>query len=114
MTDVRENWEITDEFGVATPAEVEEAIAILSMNNGPLAYKIQACFARGGAFAKPLETDSDLEACAREAGWALSENVDRLPWERRGQIAAIIQKLGAALLATDLAVEESANGVTLQ
>lgn len=99
--DVRENWIITHEFGVATPAEVEEAIAILSMNNGPLAYKIQACFAKGGAFAKPVETDGDLEACAREAGWALSENVDRLPWERRGPVAAIIQKLGCVLMAMD-------------
>lgn len=68
------------------------------MNNGDLAYKVQACFAVGGAFAAPNEADGDLAACAREAGWALSENVDRLPWERRGRIAAIIQKLGAALL----------------
>ena len=96
--DVRENWELTDEFGWATPAEVEQAIASLSQNNGDLAYKIQGCFARGGAFAAPVDGDGNLAACAREAGWALSENVDRLPWERRGRIAANIQKLGAALL----------------
>lgn len=99
MSDVRENWEITDEFGVATPAEVEEAIAILSMNNGPLAYKIQACFARGGAFTARVETDGDLEESAREAGWALSELIQFSPWDRRGHLATIVQKLGQALMA---------------
>lgn len=48
--------------------------------------------------AGPDPADTPLMAAAREAGWALLENVDSMPWERRGQVVAIAERLAAALL----------------
>jgi hypothetical protein len=50
-------------------------------------------------FAEPADGDSSLEAAAREAGWALTELVDSIAWEKRGQVSRIITRLGVALSA---------------
>lgn len=98
--DVRENWSVTD-YGVATPDEVEKALGWIGMEDMALSYRVGACFMRAGAFAAPVDTDGDIAECARRLGWVVSELIDGMPWERRGQVVAALQALGAALWAHD-------------
>ncbi len=56
------------------------------------------------AMAEPSDTfkgtvdgDNELQAAAREAGWALIELVDEIDWLKRGQVSEIISRLGIAL-----------------
>lgn len=51
-------------------------------------------------FDGPHDQDTPLQAAAREAGWALMQNVDLLPWERRQQVQSIYQKLAVVIDAT--------------
>lgn len=48
-------------------------------------------------FDKPQTTDTALQSAAREAGWALSELVDSIAFEKRQQVVNIINRLSAAL-----------------
>lgn len=43
------------------------------------------------------EPDTALIEAAREAGWALLENVDFMPFERRGQVRDISERLAQAI-----------------
>jgi hypothetical protein len=61
----------------------------------------------GEAFEGSLETDTPLQAAAREAGWALTTLVDISDWQRRDQISAIIGRLAAALLDGDIPSPET-------
>ncbi|PRD42357.1 hypothetical protein C5748_16315 [Phyllobacterium phragmitis] len=49
------------------------------------------------AFQGSHDADSRLQAAAREAGWALSQLVDGIDWDKREQVSAIIGRLGLAL-----------------
>lgn len=51
----------------------------------------------GGAFDGESDGDTPLQAAAREAGWALSSMIDSAPWERRGQLQRIVERLGSAI-----------------
>lgn len=55
----------------------------------------------GEMFKGAIDTDSRLQAAAREAGWALTELVDVSDWQRRDQISGIIGRLAAALIDAD-------------
>lgn len=48
-------------------------------------------------FGSSDDADTPLAAAAREAGWALSELVDEIDWNKRGQVSDIITRLGLAL-----------------
>lgn len=50
-----------------------------------------------GPLACSVDGDTPLQAAAREAGWALSELVDTIAWEKRGQVYGIIGRLSLAL-----------------
>lgn len=52
-------------------------------------------------FDKPVETDTPLQAAAREAGWALTNLVDEIKFEKRQQVVNIINRLSASLAAMD-------------
>lgn len=56
----------------------------------------------GDTFAGSVDTDSSLQAAAREAGWALTTLIDVSDWQRRDQISDIIGRLAVALIDTDL------------
>ena len=49
-------------------------------------------------FAGTVETDSPLEAAAREAGWALMELVDEIDFRKREEVSEIASRLAKALL----------------
>jgi hypothetical protein len=48
-------------------------------------------------YSEPQDADTPLMAAAREAGWALMENVDLMPWERRTRVVGIAERLAMAL-----------------
>lgn len=54
---------------------------------------------RQEVFAGTVETDSPLEAAAREAGWALMELVDEIDFRKREDVSDITSRLAKALLA---------------
>lgn len=53
------------------------------------------------AFEGSIDTDTPLQAAAREAGWALTTLVEISDWQRRDQLSDIIGRLAAALLNGD-------------
>lgn len=55
-------------------------------------------------FEETNDEDCVLQAAAREAGWALSNIVDEVKFEKRQQVVNIINRLSAAL------VHEKKNG----
>lgn len=59
------------------------------------------------AFEGSIDTDTPLQAAAREAGWALSVLVDSIAWEKRQQVSGIIERLALALLDKDAASDHS-------
>ncbi|MCT7667641.1 hypothetical protein [Shinella kummerowiae] len=65
---------------------------------------------RQEVFAGTVETDSPLEAAAREAGWAIMELVDEIDFRKREEVSDIASRLAKALLAT--ATEASASAPT--
>lgn len=56
---------------------------------------------RQEVFAGTVETDSRLEAAARQAGWALMELVDEIDFRKREEVSEIASRLAKALLAAD-------------
>lgn len=62
-----------------------------------LASPAPAPAADAGEFEGTVDSDNRLQAAAREAGWALSELVDSIAWEKREQVSDIISRLGLAL-----------------
>lgn len=63
-------------------------------------------------FKGTVDGDTELQAAARHAGWALIEPVDEIDWIKREQVSDIITRLGIALnelsAARELALEEAA------
>ncbi|MCW5711325.1 hypothetical protein [Shinella sp.] len=57
---------------------------------------------RQEVFAGTVDTDSPLEAAAREAGWALMEVVDEIDFRKREEVSDIASRLGKALLAASI------------
>lgn len=57
----------------------------------------------GGTFDGSVDTDTPLQAAAREAGWALTTLVDISDWQRRDQLSDIIGRLAKALIDVDTA-----------
>ncbi|WP_273785673.1 hypothetical protein [Brucella intermedia] len=52
---------------------------------------------KGDTFKGTVDGDTELQAAAREAGWALIELVDEIDWLKREQVSDIITRLGIAL-----------------
>lgn len=57
---------------------------------------------RQEVFAGTVDTDSPLEAAAREAGWTLMEVVDEIDFRKREEVSDIAGRLGKALLAASI------------
>lgn len=88
-----------DELKVEYPGEwgAPGLYVDLSLPDARVILRALAPRPSGEAFASPADGDTPLEAAAREAGWALSEIVDTVAWEKRSQVAGIIERLGVAL-----------------
>ncbi|HWD14292.1 MAG TPA: hypothetical protein VG519_13160 [Pseudochrobactrum sp.] len=52
-------------------------------------------------FSGAEDSDTKLQAAAREAGWALMELVDTIDWKKRSHVSKIITELGMALEASE-------------
>lgn len=52
---------------------------------------------KGDTFKGTVDGDTELQAAARHAGWALIELVDEIDWLKREQVSDIITRLGIAL-----------------
>lgn len=53
---------------------------------------------RQEVFSETVDTDTPLEAAAREAGWALMELVDEIDFRKREHVSDISHRLGAVLV----------------
>lgn len=56
---------------------------------------------RQEVFCETVDTDSPLDAAAREAGWALMELVDEIDFRKREEVSDIASRLAKALLAAN-------------
>lgn len=100
--DVRKHWrghadDLTDEGGKIDVSEVDTCVAIALHRAFTIALN---------ALSTPHDADGALQRAARKAGWALMENVDLLPWERRQQVSDIAATLGFALSAQPVSLSE--------
>lgn len=56
-----------------------------------------AFIATSFGFSGPNDQDTPLQAAAREVGWMLSEVVDRIEWNKRGQAASALGRLATSI-----------------
>lgn len=63
---------------------------------------------RQEVFQGTVDTDSPLEAAAREAGWALMEVVDEIDFRKREEVSDIASRVAKALLAVSDEQDEMA------
>ncbi len=55
---------------------------------------------RHEVFKETVDTDTPLEAAAREAGWALMELVDEIDFRKREHVSDIFHRLGTVLVSS--------------
>lgn len=88
-----------EEVQFKTPAHEPHAAVPHPDQTSPMTVGPEGFF--DDPFDKPQETDSALQSAAREAGWALSNLVDEIKFEKRQKVVNIINLLAAALAYSD-------------
>jgi hypothetical protein len=98
----RRDWSSVEAAANRLRDDVEKTVATLAgagigslPNDYPLSKLAKDAINR--PFGSPVESDTRLQAAAREAGWALSTLVDSIAWDKRQRVAAIIGELSLAL-----------------
>ncbi|MFD2676054.1 hypothetical protein [Camelimonas lactis] len=74
-----------------------EGMYILAGDVRLLADAVRAATPSADTFAGTVDTDTELQAAAREAGWALQELINEIDSRKRPQVDGIITRLGLAL-----------------
>jgi len=106
--DSRTGWETNADLMVAAARELcaaDERIRELEARSTPPAdtgevvaeVMAEGFFKTGMGFDGPHDQDSPLQAAAREAGWALMQVVDLLPFEKRQHVQNIYGKLAVVI-----------------
>ncbi|GHE72130.1 hypothetical protein GCM10019059_34650 [Camelimonas fluminis] len=97
-------WRVPDDevCGYVSAGGFEGSLQIRIGDVRSLADAFQASKPAADTFIGTVDTDSELQAAAREAGWALEQLINETDFRKRPQVEGIITRLGLALEATSL------------
>lgn len=91
------DWQVALDLYKPTVVLVERNVPHTPAPAGEGDSVVDWFFRSGMGFDGPHPRDTPLQAAAREAGWALMQNVDHFPFERRQQVSDICARLACSV-----------------